>query len=49
MGTMPFMDFQYKGNELPRNGKATGQCAETNGDCFEFVKKYLKIKWFTND
>ena len=40
MGTLHFIKLSFKGKTLPRN---SDECAETNGDCLEFVEKYLNI------
>ena len=47
MGTLPFLTFGYKGHEIPEYSKDI--CKETAGDCFEFVKKYLKVDWIQSD
>ena len=43
MQTLPFYLIYYKGNVLKRTNHE--QCKETNGDCFEFMKKYLIFEW----
>ena len=43
MGTLPFFSVHYKGKQLPI--KSEKYCNETKGDCFEYVQKYLDIKW----
>ena len=43
MGTLPFFSVHYKGKQLP--SKSEKLCPETKGDCFEYVQKYLDIKW----
>ena len=45
MGTLPFFSVHYKGKHLPIKSEKKKECAETNGDCFKFVTKFLKIKW----
>ena len=43
MGTIPFFSIHYKGHQLQIHDQK--HCAETNGDCFAFASKYLKITW----
>ena len=47
--TLPFFKTYFRGNQLPRNGTAYGLCKETDGDCFEFVKKYMNINIISNN
>jgi hypothetical protein len=44
MNVVPFYGFQYKGKYLNRDDQDT--CREFNGDCYLFVKKYLRLEWF---
>ena len=43
MGTLPFFSVHYRGKQLPL--KSENHCAETKGDCYDYVHKYLDIKW----
>lgn len=41
MGTSPFYSVYWRGRELEMKDNVL--CAETAGDCFKFVSKYLKM------
>ena len=41
----PYFMPYYKGRPLKKDSKE--QCKETNGNCLEFVNKYLNIYWTT--
>ena len=43
MQVLPLILPYYKGNIVPRTSKT--MCKEFGGDCFQFVKKHLKIEW----
>ena len=43
MKTLPFFSVHYRGKQLKIKDEET--CAETDGDCYAFVNKYLDVKW----
>ena len=43
MKTLPFYSVHYKGHRLKRT--KDDKCNETDGNCLEFINKYLDIKW----
>jgi len=43
MKTIPFIAPYYKGKEIPRTSMT--MCKEFDGDCMQYVQKYLKVKW----
>jgi len=43
MKTLPFIAPYYKGKEVPR--VSFSMCKIFGGDCFKFVKNYLKVQW----
>ena len=43
MGALPFFSVHYKGHRL--NRISNKHCSETQGNCFDLVNKYLKIRW----
>jgi len=43
MKTLPFIAPYYKGKEVPR--VSATMCKEFGGDCFKFIKKYMKVHW----
>jgi len=46
MGTLPFIYPYYKGQMVQR--ESMEMCKEFDGDCFKFIKKYLKIEWINS-
>lgn len=43
MGVNPFMEFIYKSKTLDKYNKDV--CKETEGDCFKWINRYLKIQF----
>ena len=48
MRTTPYFSIRHRGKYLRKNGTDEGMCNETNGDCYEFVAKYLNISWISS-
>jgi len=44
---VPFISFVYEGEDIFTDGKMSGQCEATKGDCLKWVNQYLKVKWQT--
>ena len=44
---LPFISFVYNGEDIFTDGKMSGQCEATKGDCLKWVNQYLKVKWQT--
>jgi hypothetical protein len=43
IGIMPFYSVYYKGSQILKEDKLL--CGEFQGDCYQFVTKYLKLIW----
>tara|TARA_B110000285_G_scaffold166173_1_gene185676 strand:- start:505 stop:723 length:219 start_codon:yes stop_codon:yes gene_type:complete len=43
MGSKPFYTPRYRGKILQKRNEKV--CAETGGDCLEFVQKFLDVYW----
>ena len=47
MGSLPYFAVYHKGHQLHIQDEK--RCSETDGVCMDFINKYLKIEWKTNN